>query len=87
MNLIPWVLLNHQQAVPVKSQRHILGYLNNVSRRVKKRQCAAWPKSMRVMSHQRDGLALFLDASPSHQLSQGLSGASHGYLFNSAGRQ
>ena len=32
---------------------------------------------MKMMNHQRDGLALFLDAAPGHQLSQGLPGASH----------
>ncbi|WP_429397295.1 hypothetical protein [Pseudomonas laurylsulfatiphila] len=32
---------------------------------------------MKVINHQRDGLALFLYAAPGHQLSQRLSGASH----------
>jgi hypothetical protein len=32
---------------------------------------------MKMMNHQRDGFALFLDAVPGHQLSQGLAGAGH----------
>jgi hypothetical protein len=33
---------------------------------------------MKMMNHQRHGLALFLDAVPGHQFSQRLPGAGHG---------
>lgn len=32
---------------------------------------------MQPVNHQRDGLAMFLDAAPDHQLSQGLAGTGH----------
>ncbi|MNY60973.1 hypothetical protein D3C86_1975960 [compost metagenome] len=37
---------------------------------------------MHVVNHQRDGLALFLDAAPSHQLSKGLARAGQAVKSN-----
>lgn len=59
----------------MKSQRHVLGYLNNASRWLKHGSGAARTKAAQVVNHQRDRLALFLDAAPGQQLSKGLARA------------
>ena len=57
----------------MKSQRHVFRYHLFVSRRrFEQGKGAARAKSVQVMNHQGDGLALFLDAAPGHQLSKGL---------------
>ena len=56
----------------MKSQRHSSGYLDFVSRHLKQRQRTTRAKSMEMVNHQRDRLALFLDAAPGHKLSKGL---------------
>lgn len=51
--------------------RHVFGYHVFVSRRwLKQWKGAAGAKAVQVVNHQRDGLALFLDAAPCHQLSK-----------------
>jgi len=50
--------------------RHVLGYHVFVSRRREQGKGAARAKAVQVVNHQRDRLALFLDAAPGHQLSK-----------------